>query len=148
MKRKSSFAIIYQIAVALCSAASTYSIFGINISYSLWVLPFLSQTCSRTHASIYLYLSWSSKYSSLILFIFVQFQVLDERVYHIDSVPELPEPYYQQTGSEPRPRPVGEENGIVVFNYNPVSAVNYVSENFHIELIINDWLVGDCVISL
>ncbi|XP_037918827.1 uncharacterized protein LOC119656542 isoform X4 [Hermetia illucens] len=52
-------------------------------------------------------------------------QVLDERVYHIDSVPELPEPYYQQTGSEPRPRPVGEENGIVVFNYNPVSAVNY-----------------------
>ncbi|XP_055371529.1 cytosolic carboxypeptidase 1 [Condylostylus longicornis] len=52
-------------------------------------------------------------------------QVLEERVYHIESTPEIPEPYYKPTGHELRPRPVGEENGIVVFNYNPVSAVHY-----------------------
>lgn len=55
-------------------------------------------------------------------------QVLDERVCHIEYVPEQAEPYYQPTGSELRPRPVGEENGVVVYNYNPVSAVNYKNE--------------------
>lgn len=53
-------------------------------------------------------------------------KVLDERVYHIAYVPS-PEPYYQFTGQEIQPRPVGEENGVVVFYYNPISAVNYVS---------------------
>lgn len=55
------------------------------------------------------------------------FQVLEERIYHIEYNPEVPEPYYQSTGKELQPRPVGEENGIVIYNYNPVSAVNYVS---------------------
>ena len=54
-------------------------------------------------------------------------QVLDERIYHIDYSPETPELYYKVTGKELQPRPVGEENGVVVFNYNPISAVNYVS---------------------
>lgn len=54
-------------------------------------------------------------------------QVLDERIYHLEYVPETPESYYKPTGNELQPRPVGEENGVVVFNYNPVSAVNYVS---------------------
>lgn len=53
-------------------------------------------------------------------------QVLDDRVYHIDYVPATPEPYYQSTGRELQPRPVGEENGQVVYNYYPISAVNYV----------------------
>uniref|UniRef100_A0A182PFB6 Pepdidase_M14_N domain-containing protein n=1 Tax=Anopheles epiroticus TaxID=199890 RepID=A0A182PFB6_9DIPT len=52
-------------------------------------------------------------------------KVLEERVYHLDDAPETPEPYYQPTGKELQPRPVGEENGIIVYNYNPTSAVHY-----------------------
>jgi len=54
-------------------------------------------------------------------------QVLEERIFHIPYVPVAPEPLNEPTGNELKPRPVGEENGIVVFNYNPISAVNYVS---------------------
>lgn len=54
-------------------------------------------------------------------------QVLDERVYHIEYAPEQPEPYYKATGKELQPRPVGEEHGIIVYNYMPISAVHYVS---------------------
>ncbi|XP_055304001.1 cytosolic carboxypeptidase Nna1-like [Sitodiplosis mosellana] len=54
-------------------------------------------------------------------------QVLDDRVFHITYVPSAPEPYYQFSGQEIQPRPVGEENGAVVFYYNPISAVNYHS---------------------
>ncbi|EAA06129.5 AGAP000113-PA, partial [Anopheles gambiae str. PEST] len=57
----------------------------------------------------------------------IECQVLEERVYHLDDAPETPEPYYQPTGKELQPRPVGEENGIIVYNYNPTSAVHYVS---------------------
>lgn len=53
--------------------------------------------------------------------------MLEERIYHIEYNPEAPEPFYENTGKELQPRPVGEENGIVIYNYNPVSAVNYVS---------------------
>lgn len=53
--------------------------------------------------------------------------MLDERIYHIEYVPPIPEPYYQPSGRELQPRPVGDENGAVVFTYNPISAVNYVS---------------------
>ncbi|XP_035773606.1 uncharacterized protein LOC118456694 isoform X3 [Anopheles albimanus] len=55
----------------------------------------------------------------------IECQVLEERVYHLDDAPETPEPYYQPTGKELQPRPVGEENGIIVYNYNPTSAVHY-----------------------
>uniref|UniRef100_A0A336MAR4 CSON014405 protein n=1 Tax=Culicoides sonorensis TaxID=179676 RepID=A0A336MAR4_CULSO len=58
-----------------------------------------------------------------------QLEVLDERIYHIEYAPDQPEPYYQPTGKELQPRPVGEENGVVVYNYNPISAVHYVSED-------------------
>lgn len=64
------------------------------------------------------------------LFFFGAKKVLDERVYHIAYVPSTPEPYYHFTGQEIQPRPVGEENGAVVFYYNPISAVNYVSVVF------------------
>ncbi|XP_055617456.1 cytosolic carboxypeptidase Nna1 isoform X2 [Toxorhynchites rutilus septentrionalis] len=55
----------------------------------------------------------------------IECQVLEERIYHINYSPEAPEPYYQPTGKELQPRPVGEENGVIVFNYNPTSAVHY-----------------------
>lgn len=54
-------------------------------------------------------------------------QVLDERIHHIPYVPIKPEPYYEPTGRELRPRPVGDENGVIVYTYNPICAVNYVS---------------------
>ncbi len=58
------------------------------------------------------------------------FQVLEERVYHIEYAPETPEPYYKPTGKEINPRPVGEDNGIIVYNYMPISAVHYVSIHY------------------
>lgn len=54
-------------------------------------------------------------------------QVLEERVQHIEVAPASPEAYYVPTGREVQPQPVGEEVGQVVFQYYPVSAVNYVS---------------------
>ncbi|XP_058064463.1 cytosolic carboxypeptidase Nna1-like [Anopheles bellator] len=59
----------------------------------------------------------------------IECQVHEERIYHLDDAPETPEPYYQPTGKELQPRPVGEENGIIVYNYNPTSAVHYFSRS-------------------
>ncbi|XP_073832564.1 nna1 carboxypeptidase isoform X9 [Musca autumnalis] len=59
----------------------------------------------------------------------IECQVIEERIVHIPTVPAQPEPFYQPTGKELKPNPVGEENGIVVFNYNPISAVNYDKSN-------------------
>ncbi|XP_017141205.1 cytosolic carboxypeptidase Nna1 isoform X8 [Drosophila miranda] len=55
----------------------------------------------------------------------VECQVIEERITHIPYVPAQPEPLNTPTGNELKPRPVGEENGIVVFSYSPISAVNY-----------------------
>ncbi|KMZ09663.1 uncharacterized protein Dsimw501_GD17141, isoform K [Drosophila simulans] len=55
----------------------------------------------------------------------VECQVIEERIIHIPYVPAVPEPLNAPTGNELKPRPVGEENGIVVFSYSPISAVNY-----------------------
>nr|CAD7454130.1 unnamed protein product [Timema tahoe] len=55
-------------------------------------------------------------------------QVLEERIHHIEYVPPAPEQYYQSTGKEVQPKAVGEEAGQVMFQYYPMSAVNYVSE--------------------
>ncbi|XP_017055426.1 cytosolic carboxypeptidase Nna1 isoform X11 [Drosophila ficusphila] len=55
----------------------------------------------------------------------VECQVIEERITHIPYVPATPEPLNSPTGNELKPRPVGEENGIVVFSYSPISAVNY-----------------------
>ncbi|KAG5892786.1 hypothetical protein JTB14_032660 [Gonioctena quinquepunctata] len=56
-------------------------------------------------------------------------QVLDDRVTHINDVPPTPEPYYVPTGIECQPKASGEECGIVVFQYSPISAVNYFSRS-------------------
>lgn len=66
---------------------------------------------------------------------------MDERIYHIEYVPSVPEPYNKPTGNELQPRSVGEENGVVVYNYNPVSAVNYVSKDFFLCLfdLLTNW---------
>ncbi|XP_021913025.1 cytosolic carboxypeptidase 2-like isoform X3 [Zootermopsis nevadensis] len=56
-------------------------------------------------------------------------QVLEERVQHIDPPVLAPEKYYQPTGCEMQPKPVGEEAGQVVFQYYPISAVSYFSRS-------------------
>ncbi|XP_046995654.1 cytosolic carboxypeptidase Nna1-like [Schistocerca americana] len=56
-------------------------------------------------------------------------QVLEERVQHIEYIPAMPEQYYQPTGREVQPKPIGEESGTVVFQYYPMSAVNYFSRS-------------------
>lgn len=54
-------------------------------------------------------------------------QVLSGRVRHIEYTPSVPEPFYAPTGKEPRPKPLGDELGTVVFRYYPTSITNYVS---------------------
>nr|CAD7571633.1 unnamed protein product [Timema californicum] len=61
-------------------------------------------------------------------------QVLEERIHHIEYVPPAPEQYYQSTGKEVQPKAVGEEAGQVVFQYYPMSAVNYL---FYLGPILN-----------
>ncbi|KAL3266621.1 hypothetical protein HHI36_010785 [Cryptolaemus montrouzieri] len=56
-------------------------------------------------------------------------QVITESVEHITSVPSQPEPYYTPTGLEMQPKPSGEEYGMIVFQYSPISAVNYFSRS-------------------
>lgn len=46
---------------------------------------------------------------------------------HITSIPAQPEPYYTPTGLEMQPKPSGEDYGMIVYQYSPISAVNYVS---------------------
>ncbi|CAH1973717.1 unnamed protein product [Acanthoscelides obtectus] len=56
-------------------------------------------------------------------------QVLEERVHHISDTPPSFEPYYVPTGNECQPKPSGEELGTIVFQYTPISAVNYFSRS-------------------
>nr|XP_012145462.1 PREDICTED: cytosolic carboxypeptidase 2-like [Megachile rotundata] len=56
-------------------------------------------------------------------------QVLPERVKHIEYIPTVPEPFYTPTGKEPRPKPLGDEFGTVVFRYHPTSITNYFSRS-------------------
>ncbi|KAL4714463.1 hypothetical protein ACJJTC_017758 [Scirpophaga incertulas] len=56
-------------------------------------------------------------------------QVVEERIQHITWNPASPEPYYIPTGKELKPQPVGEDAGTVIFQYYPMSAVNYFSRS-------------------
>lgn len=51
-------------------------------------------------------------------------------------MPPVPEEYYQPNGREIQPKPVGEEAGVIVFQYYPMSAVNYVSTTFNMQLYL------------
>ncbi|KAH8308543.1 hypothetical protein KR044_001741, partial [Drosophila immigrans] len=63
----------------------------------------------------------------------IECQVIEERVVHIPCVPPHAEPLNVPTGNELKPRPVGEENGIIVFTYCPISAVNYEHSNLKLK---------------
>ncbi|KOX78681.1 Cytosolic carboxypeptidase NnaD [Melipona quadrifasciata] len=56
-------------------------------------------------------------------------QVLPERVRHIEYAPSVPEPFYVPTGKEPRPKPIGDEFGTVIFRYHPTSVTSYFSRS-------------------
>jgi cytosolic carboxypeptidase protein 2/3 len=58
----------------------------------------------------------------------VECQVLEQLVEHIPHNPSTPEPYFVPTGRELQPKPVGEEAGTVVYDYNPTTSVSYVSK--------------------
>jgi hypothetical protein len=53
-------------------------------------------------------------------------QVIPEKVKHIDVPPGKPEPFYVASTTEPQPRPVGEEMGAVIYDYQPKLSVDYV----------------------
>jgi len=52
--------------------------------------------------------------------------VVPEKVRHFNIPPAGPEPFYVSTGSEPQPRPVGDEMGTVIYDYQPKLCVDYV----------------------
>ncbi|KAF9410804.1 hypothetical protein HW555_010229 [Spodoptera exigua] len=56
-------------------------------------------------------------------------QVVEEKIQHIIWSPASPEPYYISSGKELQPQPVGEDAGTVIFQYYPMSAVNYFSRS-------------------
>ncbi|KAK9508869.1 hypothetical protein O3M35_006326 [Rhynocoris fuscipes] len=56
-------------------------------------------------------------------------QVVELKTHLIDAMPTIPEPYYTVTGRELTVRPVGEDPGEVVYQYNPMSAVNYFTRS-------------------
>lgn len=75
-------------------------------------------------------------------FDYIPFKVLDERVKHIPYKICPPEPYYNITGREIQPKPVGEEAGILIYQYYPISSVDYV--RFNLLTYINDILLNYC----
>ncbi|XP_073998408.1 nna1 carboxypeptidase isoform X2 [Rhodnius prolixus] len=56
-------------------------------------------------------------------------QVVDMKTHLIDALPPYPEPYYLVTGRETTVSQIGEDPGQVVFQYNPMSAVNYFTRS-------------------
>ncbi|KAF7663631.1 hypothetical protein LDENG_00205750 [Lucifuga dentata] len=48
----------------------------------------------------------------------IECEVINDLIHHIEWEPPEPEPFYQPTGHEKAPMPVGEENGTVVFCIN------------------------------
>ncbi|CAL4122745.1 unnamed protein product, partial [Meganyctiphanes norvegica] len=59
----------------------------------------------------------------------VECQVLQDKIQHICDWPIYPEPFYDQSGCELRPQPVGDELGRIVYQYYPTSSVNYFSRS-------------------
>ncbi|KAJ8944755.1 hypothetical protein NQ318_011662 [Aromia moschata] len=56
-------------------------------------------------------------------------QVVEERVKHLIDIPPSFEPFYVPTGNECQPKPTGDECGLIVYQYTPISAVNYFSRS-------------------
>ncbi|KYN37082.1 Cytosolic carboxypeptidase NnaD [Trachymyrmex septentrionalis] len=56
-------------------------------------------------------------------------QVIPERIRHIEYNPATPEAFYVSTGKEPRPKPIGDELGTVIFRYCPTNVTNYISRS-------------------
>ncbi|XP_069986707.1 cytosolic carboxypeptidase 2 isoform X2 [Penaeus vannamei] len=59
----------------------------------------------------------------------VECQVIQDKVHHIEDWPLYPEAFYEASGTELRPQPVGDELGRVVYQYYPTSSVNYFSRS-------------------
>ncbi|XP_076028749.1 cytosolic carboxypeptidase 3-like isoform X2 [Oratosquilla oratoria] len=59
----------------------------------------------------------------------VECQVLPDYVQHLEDWPLYPEPFYEPTGTELRPQPVGDESGRIVYEYLPASTVNYFTRS-------------------
>ncbi|XP_011267877.2 cytosolic carboxypeptidase 2 [Camponotus floridanus] len=55
-------------------------------------------------------------------------QVIPERIRHIEYN-STPEAFYIPTGKEPRPKPISDELGTVIFRYCPTNVTNYFSRS-------------------
>ncbi|XP_072756013.1 cytosolic carboxypeptidase 3 isoform X2 [Anoplolepis gracilipes] len=56
-------------------------------------------------------------------------QVISERIRHIEYNSTTPEAFYIPTGKEPRPKPINDELGTVIFRYCPTNVTNYFSRS-------------------
>ena len=56
--------------------------------------------------------------------------MIPDKISHIDWYPSKMESFYVTTNTEPQPQPVGEEMGVVIYNYQPRLSVDYVSLEF------------------
>ncbi|CAL1675295.1 unnamed protein product [Lasius platythorax] len=56
-------------------------------------------------------------------------QVIPERIRHIEYNFATPEAFYIPTGKEPRPKPISDELGTVIFRYCPTNVTNYFSRS-------------------
>ncbi|XP_025162604.1 cytosolic carboxypeptidase 2 [Harpegnathos saltator] len=56
-------------------------------------------------------------------------QVVPERIRHIENNSSIPEAFYVSTGKEPRPKPISDELGTVIFRYCPTNVTNYFSRS-------------------
>ncbi|XP_029166234.1 cytosolic carboxypeptidase 2 [Nylanderia fulva] len=56
-------------------------------------------------------------------------QVIPERIRHIEHNSATPEAFYVPTGKEPRPKPISDELGTVIFRYCPTNVTNYFSRS-------------------
>ncbi|XP_014240982.1 cytosolic carboxypeptidase Nna1 isoform X2 [Cimex lectularius] len=56
-------------------------------------------------------------------------QVVDMKIHHIEVMPNIPEVYYTSSGKEIVVKVIGEDAGQIVYQYNPMSAVNYFTRS-------------------
>jgi hypothetical protein len=68
--------------------------------------------------------NWEKEHFQSVIFFN---QVLRNRIHHVrSSAPSGSEVFYEVTGKEPAPRPLGEDHGAVIFDYVPGNnTINY-----------------------
>jgi len=68
-------------------------------------------------------------------------QVIPEKIRHVEYIPITPEAFYVPTGREPRPKPISDDLGTVIFRYYPTNVTNYVSHHVTVSFLNLDFFL-------